>query len=100
MCRGYSFRVLATVIVAILPSSGHFSICKTAHKVWFRILSIGLEKELKVLDFAYSLNQSCFVLFDCFYLLLHFLISLIKLILWLKFFHKQKAGREHGGEGP
>ena len=37
---------------------------------------------------------------DCFALALHFLTSLIKLILWLKFFHRQKASGEHGGEGP
>ena len=37
---------------------------------------------------------------DCFALVLHFLTSLIKLILWLKFFHRQNANREHGGEGP
>lgn len=36
---------------------------------------------------------------DYFPLLLHFLISLIKLILWLKFFYKQKAGRGHGWGG-
>ena len=41
-----------------------------------------------------------FGLLDCFPLFLHFLISLIKLILWLKFFHRQKAGRGHGGQGP
>ena len=28
---------------------------------------------------------------------LHFLTSLIKLILWLKFFHGQNAGRGHEG---
>ena len=32
-------------------------------------------------------------------LLLHFLISLIKLILWLKFFCRQKAARGHGRGG-
>ena len=46
-------------------------------------------------DFAYCPNY-CFVLFECFPLFLHFLSSLIKLILWLKFFHRQKAGRGHG----
>ena len=40
------------------------------------------------------------VLLDCFPLFLHFLTSLIKLILWLKFFHRQKAGGGHGGQGP
>ena len=28
------------------------------------------------------------------------LTSLIKLILWLKFFHRKKAGWGHGGQGP
>ena len=41
-------------------------------------------------------NCYCFVLFDCFSLLLYFLISLIKLILWLKLFHRKKAGGVHG----
>ena len=36
------------------------------------------------------------VSFDCFPLFLHFLISLIKLLLWLKFFHRQEAGWGHG----
>ena len=41
--------------------------------------------------------------FDCFSLFLCFLTSLIKLILWLKFFffpHRQKAGRGWGVQGP
>ena len=70
--------------------------------IWLRILSIALEKELKAFNFAYWLNYYCFVLFDCFPLLLYFLISLIKLILWLKCFYRQKTGGGHwGGEfGP
>ena len=36
------------------------------------------------------------VLLNCVPLLLHFLTSLIKLILWLKLFHRQKAGGIHG----
>ena len=31
---------------------GGFGIYKTAHRIWLRILSIALEKELKVLDYA------------------------------------------------
>ena len=38
------------------------------------------------------LNYYYLVLLDCFSSLLHFLISLMKLNLWLKFFHRQKAG--------
>ena len=29
-----------------------FGVCKTAHRIWLRILSIASEKELKVLDCA------------------------------------------------
>ena len=32
-----------------------------AHRIWLRILSIVLEKELKVLDFAHRLNYYCLV---------------------------------------
>ena len=37
------------------------------------------------------------VFFDCFPLILHVLTSLVKRILWLKFFHRQNVGR--GQEG-
>ena len=36
------------------------------------------------------INCYYLVLFDYFSLLLHFLTSMIKLILWLKFFYRQK----------
>ena len=58
--------VMATVWSScsyLLPPGGGFSIYKTAHRVWLWILSIALEKELKVLDFAYWLNYCCFVPF-------------------------------------
>ena len=55
--------------------------------MWVRIFSIVLEKELKVLDLMTEL-----LLFNLFPLFLHFLASLIKLILWLKLFHRQKVG--------
>ena len=64
-----------------------------------QILSKALEKKLKLLDFAYWLYYY-FILFDCFPLLMYFLSSLIKLILWLKVFYRQKAGRKHGGRRP
>ena len=38
------------------------------------------------------LNYYYLVSFDCFPLFLHFLTFLIKLIVWLKFFHRQNAG--------
>ena len=50
------------------------------------ILSIALEEELKVFDFVYLL-----FVFDCFPLLLHYLIFLNKFILWQKFFCRQEA---------
>ena len=37
-----------------------------------------------------------FVLLDCFLFFLPFLTSLMKFILWLKFFYRQKAGGGHG----
>ena len=41
------------------------------------------------------------VFVDCVALFLHFLTSLVKLLLWLKFFHRQKArGGRGGGQGP
>ena len=42
----------------------------------------------------------CLVSFDYLPLFLHYLTSLIKLILWLKFFRRQEAGREHREQGP
>ena len=47
--------VMATVwssCSSLLPPGRGFSIYKTAHRIWLRILSIALEEELKVLDFA------------------------------------------------
>ena len=35
-----------------------------------------------------------------FYFVSTFFTSMIKVILWLKFFHRQKAGGGHGGQGP
>ena len=45
--HGYSL-----VIMELTSSTWGFSICETAHRIWLRILSIVLEKELKVLDYA------------------------------------------------
>ena len=53
-------RIVAAYVMAtawsscssLLPPGGGFSIYKTAHRIWLRILSIALEEELKVLDFA------------------------------------------------
>ena len=39
-------------MVKLLPSGGHFSIYIAAQCIWVRILSIALEEEFKVLDFA------------------------------------------------
>ena len=47
-------------LMSWVPSGHHvvnftwrFSIYKTAHRIWLRLLSIALEKELKVFDYAY-----------------------------------------------
>ena len=40
-----------------------------------------------------------FLVLDDFPVFLHFLTSLLKFILWLKFFHRRKAGRVHEGVG-
>ena len=53
-------KIVAVHVLSIVWSSGHlvnfstwcFCIYKTAHRLWLRILSITLEKELKVLDYA------------------------------------------------
>ena len=49
------------------------------------------EEELKVFYAPLWLNYYYFVLFDRFSLLLHFLTSPIKFILWLKFFYTDKT---------
>ena len=36
----------------LLPPGGGFDVYKTAHRIWLRMLSIALEKELEVLDYA------------------------------------------------
>ena len=59
----FEARVLGTVAAFVVasiwsscshppPPGGGFSVCKTALKIWLRILSIGLKEELKVLDYA------------------------------------------------
>lgn len=53
----------------------------TARGTRLRILPTAPEETLTVLDLAYRLDYYCFVLFDYFSLLLHFLTLLIKLIL-------------------
>ena len=53
-------RIVAAYVMAkawsscssLLPPGGGFSVSKTAHRIWLRILSIALEEELKVLDLA------------------------------------------------
>ena len=46
-CCGYS-----PVIIQVAFTPGSFSICKTAQRIWLRILSIALKEKLKVLDFV------------------------------------------------
>ena len=53
-------RIVAAYVTAtvwsscssLLPPGGGFSIYKTAHRIWLRILSRALKEELDVLDFA------------------------------------------------
>ena len=74
--------------VVNFPTWG-FRICNTVHSIWLRIKYLALEETLRVLDFAYWLN--CYLIpVDYWTLCLHFLNSMI--ILWLKFFHRQKEG--------
>ena len=68
--------------------------CKTAPRTWIRVLFIGLEEELKLLNFVEWLNyyySNLFNYFLFFFFPLYFLTSLIKFILRLKFFHRQKG---------
>ena len=65
VCSHFSRSVLRTVAAYVMATvrslcsslpGGVFSTYKTAHRIWLRILSIALEKELKVpleKDFAY-----------------------------------------------
>ena len=89
--------------------SGH-NVVNFFHLVWVSVsirqltgycseYSIALEEELKVLDCASWLNFYCLVSFDSFPLFLHFLPPVIKLILWLKFFHG-KGRQKTCGEDP
>ena len=69
---------------------GAFGVCKATHRIWLRILSIALEKGIKLLDYAKWVPYYYLVFFDCFPSFLHFPTSLIKLLLWLKFLHRQR----------
>ena len=75
LCCGYSL-----LIIWLTSSTWGFSSYKTAHGILLRILSIALEKELKG-PWLCLMTTLLLVSFDCFPLLLHVLISLIKLIL-------------------
>ena len=85
--------------LSLPPPGGGFIIYKAAHRPWLRRLPIAPEEELEVLDCAYRLNYYYSVSLDCFPLFLHFLISPIKLILWPKCFHRQKAEDTGWGGG-
>ena len=70
-------------VTSLVPPGGVSSIYKTAQRIWLRILSVILEEELKILDFAEWLHYYL-IFFDSF-LFLHVPLSLITLSLWLKF---------------
>ena len=55
-----------------------FRIYETAHRIWLRILSVVLEKELKVLAL---LNDYIIIILSPLTVFFYFCISLIKLIL-------------------
>ena len=71
------------------------STCNTAPRTRLRVSCTVLEEERKVLDAGEGPDSYHSVLLDCFAPSLHFLTSLIKWILGLKFFYRQKAGRGH-----
>ena len=73
--------------------------CKTARRIWLRILSIACEKEVKVLDCAEWWHYYYLISFNCFPLFSAILTSLIKLILWPKFStgKRQAEAMVHGG---
>ena len=74
------------------PRSGHWQ--SVGRSVYRR----REKEELGVFDFIKWLNDYYLVSFNCFPLFLHLLISLIELIIWLKFFHRQKARVRTWGE--
>jgi len=65
-----------------LPGSSTHGIFQARVLEWVATaFSIVLEEELKILDFVSQLYYYYFVLLDCFPFFLHFVTSLIKLIL-------------------
>ena len=62
----HSMATVFSLCSQLLPHAWAFSIYKIAHRIWFRILSIALRDELKVLNTVEWLNDYCFVLLDCY----------------------------------
>ena len=88
-CRGLRYCVEWVPEPEVSSPPLGVSGCNTVHSIWLRIKYIALEETLRVLDFAYWLN--CYLIpVDYWTLCLHFLTCMI--ILWLKFFHRQKEG--------
>ena len=82
----------------ISPTWWRFHNLQSNSRTWLRI-SVALEEKLKVLNFVQWLKLLWFCLNLTVFLSAR-LTSLIKLILWLKLFYRQKAGRGHvGGKG-
>ena len=94
---GHSYLGYGLVIVQLTSSTRWgFRVCKRAHKIQIRIVSIDPEKELNVLDSSWWLDYYYLVSFGCFPLLLHFLTSRVKLILWLSFFTNKRQAEGMG----
>ena len=51
---------LWAAVSQLLPTRRGFSLCKTSQKTWFRIFSIVLEEELKILELCFMAKISLF----------------------------------------
>jgi len=70
---------------------------KSGHHIvnFFQLVGVSVSKGIKGPWLRLMTKLSSF---GCFPLFLHVLTALIKLILWLKFFLRQKSGRGHEGK--
>ena len=83
------FTLESLVIMQLTPSIWGFIIYKTAHRIWLRIL--GTKRSLTMLnDYIIIIWSPSFSFVSV------FLISLIKLILWLKFSTDKRQAEDKG----